>query len=212
MRSPLTLLLFSLAILGTLIQASPVGAQIAVTEEVTGQPCSEVTLDADHNVTGGCPVHISSEQETQIVVGTAGGPILISTCEDEFEAAIDGSGEGYMYAISITGHQAPEACTRTACDEAAPGHDTIPWPIHIRENPDVINISFCRRNSTSSEGTSGTPCTWSIPWTQISGPHRLSFNAESGTPCLNLPAGAVTYFGHWHTVPDAEHPEIVVSH
>ena len=213
MRISRKLMLLALTALAALAFASSANAQsVTVTDEASTVPCSDVALDADHNVTGGCAVNVVSEQETQIVAGTAGGPVVISTCEDQFEAHIDGGGEGYIDVVTTTGHAAAP-CTREACDEAAPSHATIPWRIHLREPegaPLSANVAFCLYNQVSAEGTIGTPCVVNIPVTQTV--HSQSFNAEGGQSCANLPPGAVTVVGHWHAAPDAGHPAIEVSH
>jgi hypothetical protein len=211
MRISRQLTLLALAGLAALAFATPANAAVTVSAE-GGAACPDVSL-VGHTVSGGCLVHVVGEQETQIVAGTAGGPVVISTCEDEFEAHIDSAGEGYIDVVNVEDHDGP-ACTRTACDEAEPSHATIPWRIHIREeDTDTAMVSFCLRNETTAEGTAGTPCEVNIPWSQTSNPHRLSFDAEGGAGCHNLPPGAVTVFGHWHTETDSEtHPEVVVSH
>jgi hypothetical protein len=192
---------------------SPPDPPLTVTDEDSSDPCPDVTLVSNHAVAGGCRIHIVGEQETQWVAGTAGGPVVISTCEDDIEAAIDSSGEGYLYALNFTSHPGP-ACTRAACDEGAPNHATIPWRVHLRETAggDVLSMSYCLRNSATSEGTPGSPCSMDIPMSQTSNPHRQSFNFEAGLGCANLPPGALTFFGHWHTQSDAAHPEVVINH
>jgi len=62
-----------------------------------------------HDVTGGCDVHVVSEQETQIVAGTAGGPVVVLTCEDEFDATIDANGHGSIHESSPRDTSAPRA-------------------------------------------------------------------------------------------------------
>ena len=130
---------------------------------------------------------------------TISGPVVISTCEEEVEAAVRGDGEGYLYAINKAQHEPSTPCTRTACDEAAPSRTTIPWPAHLREVGGAmsLHVTFCLRNMTTAEGTVGTPCEIVYPVTQESNPHRQSLNAEAGVQCTNLPAGAATFYGHW---------------
>jgi hypothetical protein len=74
-------------------------------------------------------------------------------------------------------------------------------------------MSFCIRTNTTSEGDGGLVCELNIPMTQTANPHQQDFNFEAGAGCPNLPPGALTFFGHWHTeTGSATHAEVEVSH
>jgi hypothetical protein len=170
-------------------------------------------ISTDHDVDGGCRIHMVGTQELQVVANSAGGPVVVFTCEDSYEAAVDANGDGYIYAPNIGAHW-NGWCPRTACDEAGPSHATIPWPIEIRENlsgDEYLHLMLCLRNVVSDEGTAGTQCELEIPITQTTNPHTQSFNAEDGAGCVNLPPGAITLFVHWRTFSSAAHPEISIE-
>jgi hypothetical protein len=203
MRTARKLFLLALTALAALAFASPANA-VTVTDEGTTDPCGAVTLTG-HAVSGGCVVRVAGEGETQLIAGTAGGPMVISQCEDIFEAHIDSAGEGYIDNVTLDNHPtANPQCTRTPCDETT-GTD-IPWRIHIRSAPSRAHVVFCLRNASLPNGSGGTTCEVNIPFSQAG--HEQEFNAEGSVPCLNLPAGAVSVRGHWHARPDANHPAV----
>jgi len=203
--------LVAVIVFGVLLTfASTANAQVFSSDEASGVPCFDVRLSG-HSVTGGCPIYLVSEGETLLVAGTGSGPIPISDCEEYFEAHIDGRSEGYIDVATMTAHASGTFCTRTPCDEAN-GVDK-PWRIHGNEGPPgTMSIEFCWRNVLTPQGSMGTTCIVNIPWTQVAHPHVQSFNGESGLPCVNHPPGALTVYGHWHTLPDSDHPPIEWSH
>jgi len=186
----------------SLLLAMPLSAngQVQVTDEASGTGCPSVTLGQHHLVQNGCPIHVVGTQETQVVIGTPNGPVVVDTCEEEFEGLLDGVAEGYFNVVERRDHTIGSPCTREACDEAAPSHTTRPWRFHFFEagpGSEAVNIAFCLYHETAAEGTAGTTCIVNIPFTHTS--HSFIINAAGGVGCTNLPAGAVTIYGRWQS-------------
>jgi hypothetical protein len=189
--------------------ASSAAGQVEVTDEATGGHCTAVTLDANHNVSGGCRIEAISEpaQPTQVQAFNGMTFVTVFTCGEHFEAAIGEDGTGYIYHAVHTSHGG-DPCMRTQCDEA--DHALIPWPLAL-ESASNMEFTFCLRNVTSGEGDPGTPCHTNIDITD-DGVHNYEFHANGTTSgsCENL-GGGVRIIAHWNIVPTQEHPAIEIN-
>ena len=183
---------------------------VEVSLEPAGVHCTNTVLMSNHSVEGGCKVRFVSEEETTIQVQIAAGTwVTITTCEDQFEAAIGENGEGYLYNAITSGHAAGDPCTRTQCDEGEAGatpHAKMPW--HLRLNSTTsMEVRFCLRSSTSVEGTAGTTC--HINYAVSTSPtHRYELSAKPSV-CENNTN--IRFIGHWNQVVDAAHPAIEIA-
>ena len=214
MRNIRKLLLLAFAAIAAMaFVPSVASAQTVELEREQGGHCPAVVTLVNHLPSDeGCSIHAITEPGTTADLfqhtGVAEAPF--STCENEFEAAFDENGHGYIYdqVLSEVG-----ACGREPCDEAETGatpHRNHAWEAQINEagppdaGEETIRVTFCLypHNPTGGEGTTGTPCTVDLHVNQI----EHDYEVESGdvdnheSPCINL-GGIIELEGHWVTTP-----------
>jgi hypothetical protein len=181
--------------------------------------CSDVVMDNHEPTSATCTVHATGTAELyQHVAGV--GEVLFSVCDNEFEAAFNESGAGFIYHQVLT----PEgsSCGREVCDEAEgqvgePGHTNMAWPAQLSEAPGVtplrLAVTFClyaHSADPASEGSAGTPCSVNL-WVNTDGQHNYEVTStdpvtgEHAAPCVNL-GGIVELEGHWVTGVTPAHP------
>ena len=183
---------------------------VEVSSEPGGVHCTATVLMSNHSVEGGCKIRAVSEEETKVQAQIAPGVwFTVSSCEDQFEAAMGESGEGYLYNATTSGHAAGDPCTRTQCDEGEAGatpHAKMPW--HLRLNSTTsMEVRFCLRTNNTAEGTAGTTCHTNVA-VSISPTHRYEFSAKPSV-CENNTNLRV--IGHWNQVVDAAHPAVEIA-
>lgn len=196
------------ALVAVAFGASPASAQVEVSDEATGAHCGAVTLDEDHNVSGGCRIRAVTEIETLVraFVPTFGF-ITVSTCEELFEAAIGEDGTGYLYSAIHAQHEG-SSCTSVQCDEA--DHALRPWPFTV-ESTGRMRLYYCVRNYTNtSEGDAGMVCYTTMDLVD-DGNHQYELRATGAAG--DASCGFDTrIIAHWNVVPDAGHPAIEISY
>jgi hypothetical protein len=215
MRLARKLFLFAAAIAMFAI-AAPAANAIEVTDEASGNHCSEVSTDegqenAMHVVSGAnCEVHATTEDET--TANLAGhwedtGEVTFSRCENEFNARLHESGNGLIYNQILTEPDPPAVCGLAPCDEA--NEAKIPWPANLMEFGafEALQVTFCTRLSTTEPGDQGNPCTVFIPL-DVGPDHEYEFTTIAPGPTLPHSTGAplqsrcsqnaaVSLTGHW---------------
>ena len=195
------------------VAAAALGASSAsaveVSEEATGDHCTATVLMSNHSVEGGCKFRAVSEEETKIQVQIAAGVwFTVSSCEDQFEAAMGESGEGYLY-VTTSGHAAGDPCTRAQCDEGEAGatpHAKMPWHLRLN-NTTSMEVRFCLRTNNTAEGTAGISCHTNYA-VSISPTHRYELTAKPSV-CENNTN--IRFVAHWNQVVDQAHPAIEVA-
>lgn len=212
------LLVAAAAIAAMALMAGSAFAQsIEVLDEATGSHCAnDVTEVAEHDITGGCEIHATSETNAATFVHIPGtGEVQTSSCINEFVAHIDEDGTGYIDVDDQT-VQENEAtgCPLEACDEPAPSHHKLEWPIvgmaELGPNREVLIVTFCIRNHAFAEGEENTPCTVLVDMVQDEnhGQEFVTVGADNQTACLENPA--IELSGHWVT--DDTHDDIEIVH
>jgi hypothetical protein len=215
------LLLASVAVAAFAFSVSAASAQsgVEVLLEDNGH-CSNVVMDNHEATSASCRVEATGTAELyQHVAGV--GEVRFSVCDNQFTAAFDESGAGFIYHQVLT----PEgsSCGREVCDEAEapgggePGHENLAWPAQLSEAPGVtplrLAVTFClyaHNADPASEGSTGTPCSVNL-WVNTDGQHNYevtSTNPVTGdheAPCVNLD-GIVELEGHWVTAVTPGHP------
>jgi hypothetical protein len=150
---------------------------------------------------GGCRVHASGANIV-LRMHTFGIESTDSTCNTEFDARLDGSGEGYLTHAELTqGTQG--TCTRRPCSFEGPNTEGRAWSTYMRENAatphETITVLFCLWNlSTMTD----YHCEVSIPFTETEGGvstnHRYNFVAND-LPCHGNPNPRGEITGTWNT-------------
>jgi hypothetical protein len=229
MRNIRKLLLFAVgAIVALAVAPAVASAQSVEVYEETGGHCDDVVM-VHHEPVGDpdCSVHAETEENTTADLFLHDGMVetLISECENEFEAAFDEDGHGWIYHQVLT----PEApsCGREPCDEAETSeepHQNKAWEAQLSEagpntqEEENLRVTFCLYALDSEdEGFEGTPCTVDLHVNQVdhafeveTPPHNPA--GHGGAPCINL-GGAVELEGHWLTsAPTEDHPGFEVHH
>ena len=184
MRSARKLFLVAaMAIAALAMTAGPASAQVEVLEE-GNEHCPAVVVESAHVVHGGCHFEFESTGEVPFFAFVPGvGTVQLFNCEFHLEARIGEDGAGYITQAVMTSHPAPSfPCTRTPCDEAAPSHEEFLWPIQINEvsGQESIEVTFCLRPVTGSEGESNTPCEVHLPDADL-GNHDYELGAAGST-------------------------------
>jgi hypothetical protein len=212
MRLARNLFLLAATAIAMLAFATPAANAIEVTDEPTGNHCTEVSTDegqqnAMHIVSGGCEVHATTEPNTTAnLIGhfEDASEVTISECENEFNARLHESGNGLIYNQQLI---EMGACGLVACDEA--NGEKIPWPANLMEFGaiEALQVTFCVRGSSQEEGAQGNPCTVFIPL--VVGPdHEYEFTTIAPGPTLPHSTGAplqsrcsqnaaISLTGHW---------------
>jgi hypothetical protein len=207
MRLARNLFLLAATAIAMLAIATPAANAIEVTDEPTGNHCSEVSVSADgeHTVSGGCEIHVATEPDTSFDFSghwEDSGEVVFTQCGNEFNARLHESGNGLIYDQELTG----ASCGLEACDEA--NHANIPWPANLMEFGafEALQYTFCIRG-VQQEGTQGNPCTLYIPLVTDSD-HEYEFGTLAPGPTLPHSAGAplqsrcsqnaaISFNGHW---------------
>lgn len=125
-----------------------------------GSECPPVTA-VGHQVEGGCHVEFESTGNGIPWHAYAPAKTTIMNCDWELEARVNGNGEGYVTQAILTAASVGPPCNRAACDEAAPSHAMIPWPLHIAETApgdQELELTLCLRLSSAGEGDPGIVC------------------------------------------------------
>jgi hypothetical protein len=210
MRLARKLFLFAAAIAMFAI-AAPAANAIEVTDEASGNHCSEVSTDegqenAMHVVSGGCEVHATSETTADLRGHWEDtGEVTLSQCDNEFNARLHESGNGLIYNQILTDPPVG-ACGLAPCDEA--NGEKIPWPANLMEFGafEALQVTFCTRLSPDPAGTQGNPCTVFIPLDTVD--HEYEFSTLAPGPTLPHSTGAplqsrcsqnaaISLTGHW---------------
>jgi hypothetical protein len=191
-------LLTAMAVTALAMTASSASAQIEVSNEITTEHCSAVSLMPNHIVEGGCHIDfVSPEGENIPLHAYIPAKTTISDCEVELEGQVGENGEGYVTeAILHDPHPGALApCTRTACDEA--DHKMRPWPFHIREHGpgnEEVEATFCLRDNDPDlpEGTQGIQCEVHLEFTDL-GNHQYEIGHATETFCENNAPNPTTH-------------------
>ena len=213
MRNVRKLLLLAVAaIVAMAFAPSVASAQTVELEKETGGHCPDSVEVVNHVPDDlDCSIHATTEPGTtaDLFQHTGTSEVPFSQCENEFEAAFDEDGFGYIYDQVLT----PEGgtCGREPCDESetsATPHRNFEWPAQIREvaaGEELIEVTFCltAHNPTTGEGTAGTPCTVHLHVNRVG--HEYEVESGDGvdnheSPCENL-GGIIELEGHWVTSP-----------
>jgi hypothetical protein len=175
-------------------------------EDLAGQPhCGAVTA-VNHVVSGGCTVHAvtSGVSTANLFAHVAGvGEVAISACNNEFEAHINEDGLGFITDQVLTG----ASCGLAPCDEAAPSHANLEWPLAAYEGGggnDALATTFCIRPASAAEGASASYCSIVIDATQTG--HAQTFTSTENS-CVE---SANELSGTWVT--DLTEGEIEITH
>ncbi|NLT07390.1 MAG: hypothetical protein GXY03_13925 [Solirubrobacterales bacterium] len=212
------LLLAAAAIAAFAFSASAASAQGVEVSVEGGDHCSNFTM-VDHEPVGAtCTVRALSERPAHLWLHNGMAEVLFSECSNEFEAAFNEAGQGYIYNQILT----PEGgiCGREPCDESASGtppHKNLAWPATLSEvDPNLIlTVTFClyaHSNDPATEGQPGTPCAVALQVTDEGthdwevGTPAIDASGNGGAPCTNL-GGAVELDGHWLVTPNENHPD-----
>jgi hypothetical protein len=188
-----------------ILTTSAFAQSIEIHPEGDSTHCDEVTIGASHSVTGGCMVHITSEDNTQTMSHSDIAEIITSDCSNQFTAYIAEDGIGYIAATDTSiGTNPPSGCVITPCDEVSGGgettHPELEWPISgISEygaGREAMDFTFCIRPFNTAESVSNTFCTVIIDIVNNSSPHQQELIADQ-EPCFQNPTFELS--GHWLT-------------
>ncbi len=177
------------------LTAATATAQIEFLDEETDQHCPALVV-VEHSVGGGCHVEYESEGHIPLVAYIP-GPVVISNCNVHLEARIGEDGAGYITQALLTNEPVPPnpPCTREPCDEPAPGHEDLLWPLQLEENgpgQESIETEFCLRVANSAGGVEGgasARCEVHLPFTHVlSHDHELGDDAEYFCEVSPIPA------------------------
>lgn len=183
-----------------LMATSAFAQSVEVVDEATGSHCPDtVVVSAGHDVSGGCEITAASEEPAVTFAHIpAAGEIATSSCQSAFTANVSPRG-GYVDVDANT-IQENEAtgCALEACDEAAPSHAELEWPIsgltETGAGTETLTITFCIRVHSNFEGTGNTVCSIAVRVVQTAHAQELT---AAETPCLENPSNELT--GHWVT-------------
>ncbi|NLT07385.1 MAG: hypothetical protein GXY03_13900 [Solirubrobacterales bacterium] len=191
---------------------------VEMSNETTGEHCSDVTMVGHEPAGASCTVRIVSERPYTLWLHNGMAEVAFSGCSTEFEAAFNEDGDGYIYNQVLT----PEggACGREPCDEGEAGstpHKSLAWPVSLSESGGglVLAWTFClyaHSSDPATEGTAGTPCQVNVLVTDEGnhdwevGTPAMDQNGNGGAPCTNL-GGAVEWDGHWLVERNENHPD-----
>ncbi len=186
MRLARKLFLLATTTLAVLALTATANAQgpVDVFNEETDILCTAVNVDSDHNATNGCHVEYEAEEHIPLVAHTPTGQVILSSCNVHLEARISGTGGGFVTQMALTDENPPAnpPCTRTPCDEAAPSHKDLLWPLQIEENAagqESVEVEFCLRTANGFGGVEGgtqSRCRVHLPFTS-----DVDHNHEIGT-------------------------------
>jgi hypothetical protein len=216
MRPPQALLLATAATLAAMafMATSAFAQSIEVVDETNGGHCSDVSRGAGHTVSGGCLVHLTSEDSFLTFDHDGTSEVQTSSCANEYTAHIDEDGTGYIPTsdASISGPRPP--CVVTPCDEDTLGaHPELEWPIsglfEYGGGLEGMLYTFCIRGSVPQESQGNTLCTVIADIVQTGHQQELSATEE---PCFENSVHEIT--GHWLTeaVPVGSEVEVELDH
>lgn len=198
------LLITALAVATAILLTPSAFAQtVEVVDEATAQHCADVTA-TDHVVSGGCIVQIADETTTTTDFYThipGIGEVVFSECTVALDVHVGEDGLGFIGDQAFGG----EDCVLMPCDEAAPSHVNLEWPLTLMElggGSEVLTHTFCVRNSESVEGEGLVRCTVHLTVTQTAHSQELSADQR---PCHENLATEVS--AHWET--EAAPPDVV---
>jgi hypothetical protein len=191
-------LLAMVAIAALAFSASAASAQsVELLNEETGQHCSSFTMSGHDPVGATCTVHATSVGTANLYIHNGTSEVPFSACNNEFEAAFNETGQGYIYNQVLTPEGA--TCGREPCDEAAPSHENLAWPATLSEVPGGLrlHVVFClyaHNPDPVSEGSAGTNCEVTLNVTTsadhgfaVSSPAGNPATGDGGAPCTGLP-------------------------
>ncbi len=189
-------LIASLAIaIGSLAPAPALG-QLEVTDEASGEHCSEVDEQV-HTVEGGCPLHATSTGHP-VAIEMFGSALV--ACYSEFEVRIDEQGDGAIYDQVLTG----PTCFAEPCTEEA---EREPWVFHLDSTgpgTEHLVIQFCMEHISEPMTIQ---CT--IEASVATPGHEAIVASANAAECAENPFVHVT--GSWTTEIDANHPAVEVD-
>jgi hypothetical protein len=131
MRIARKLMLLAVVAVAAMAFTASSASAVGVNDEASGEPCSAVSNTHHGDGTGGCQIHATSV--TPIELATSLGMIL---CDNEFEARVDGAGEGYIYGQTLTNCQGG---TVVPCAESGVVDN---WVVHLNAE-DSMEATFC---------------------------------------------------------------------
>jgi len=160
--------------------------------------CSDVEEGAAHTATGGCLFHMVNDEDIETFQHTGVSEVLTNSCEIDLTGRIGEDGTGYFVTSDASIHTDGTDCFITPCDEAAPSHVEVEWPINgmseIGGSRSEIELTMCIRPFSTAEGSAGTRCTVSLVVTDFAHQQELSADSE---PCEESPLAELT--GTWLT-------------
>jgi len=205
-------------------QTSP----LEITNEATGEHCPNITVSgAGHTVTGGCVIHLVSENEFVLRQHIFGIESQVLICESEFTARLNEDAEGYATNQILPDHG---ACNREACDEETPPKEKRPWHMGGFEgattpepHPDFnefIRLRFCVETPTNTSHPSGeTNCEIDIPLREVesAGSHQYELGEAGVFPGAEMAGHGTAGFrceliGHWLTENDGSYDQVEAAH
>lgn len=206
----------AIAAMAFMAPAAAYGQSVELVDESSGLHCSNIVEEANHDVSSGCEVLANSFGDFTTIDHSSGISEVITTqCESELEISIHENGTGYIDTSDTTIHTSPppsfSPCPFTACDEAAPNHSELEWPISgIFEHGgsrEKMLMTFCLRVAPFAEGSFNAACTIMVDGTQDPTTHVITFGANSA-PCHEDPTDELS--GTWIT--NGYHDEIELVH
>jgi hypothetical protein len=204
---------------------SAASAQVELEREQGGD-CPTVVTVVNHRPSDtGCSIHAITEPGTtaDLFQHTGVSEVGFSQCTNEFEAAFDRNGHGFIYNQVLQPEGVP--CGREPCDEAEPStnpHRNLAWEAQIGEplppmSQESLTVTFClyaHNPAVGSEGTVGTNCTVNLSVSRVEHQYEVETGngVEHTSPCTNL-GGVVELEGHWITTPATpRHRGFIVHH
>jgi hypothetical protein len=195
MRLARKLFLLGAMVLGVLTLMASSASAVSVHEEDGGDCGTVANAPNGHGTpSGGCRIFLTNAE--RIELGTGLGMIL---CDTVFEAAVGDDGEGFIYGHDIFN------CTSsvTECNEAGVADN---WPVHLNTE-DSMELTYC----LISFGFLTTGCHLA----DITASQTIHSEMEFSTNdvhqfCEGSDSSSVD--GHWLTVTDETHPELVIEH
>jgi hypothetical protein len=185
--------LVTMAIVASAMIVPSASAQIEMLDEGTGAHCASVQV-ANHVVSGGCPLHLTSNGEVTIRNGGA----IVAICKMEFEARVNETGHGYFYNQVLSGPMLM-ACAYEPCGEGAAGTGAKePWEFQMSEPAPAterLTTTFC----ISPIGTMGSKVRCTLPLTMTgigTNGHTLHLRATL-LACTNAPFTSFSFNGEW---------------
>jgi hypothetical protein len=207
-------------------EVPPAVQAVSVSSEATGQVCSAVTVIGDV-ASGTCALHASSNGTMDAVSHTIFGETLRARCLNEFEGAVNGSGEGRIGAnqisfadpgggagIDCTGSSARRACTEMEAAELGVDHQAN-W--HFRTVEDGggalwIELRMCLMNLDPFNSPVGGNL-WFRVTADASGHPTSLQSTDHRLRDAEVPLSADAEFtGGWSLETDATHGGVEVDH